>query len=231
MGAATARALSAAGFELMLGARRQDRINKLASELNARAHVLDVTRPESIESFVAACPQTIDVLVNNAGVAIGLDAVEVSRDEDWRQMWETNVLGVVRLTRTLLPTLRRSSDPRLIVIGSTSSVETYKGGAGYTSTKHALRAVVRTLRLELLGEPIRVTEISPGAAETEFSIRRFSGDRERARAVYEGMRPLTGDDVAECVVFAATRPKHVNIDEIVVRPLDQASASDVYRDS
>ena len=229
MGDATARALARAGFAVVVGARRTDRIERLAGELDGQAERLDVTDAASVERFVAACPDEIDVLVNNAGVAIGLDAVEASRDEDWRRMWETNVLGVVRLTRALLPALRRSANPHLIVIGSTSSVETYRGGGGYTSTKHALRAVVRTLRLELLGEPMRVTEISPGATETEFSVNRFGGDRERAAAVYEGIKPLTGEDVAECVVFAATRPRHVNVDEIVVRSVDQATAGDVYR--
>lgn len=230
VGAATASALAKAGYTVLLGARREQRIQALAEELGGQSHVLDVTDPASVDAFAAASPRRIDLLVNNAGTALGIDPVEASDDSDWQRMWETNVLGVVRMTRSLLPALRRSSNPRLMIIGSTSGFETYRGGGGYTSTKHALRAVVRTLRLELLGEPVRVTEITPGMIETEFSVQRFGGDQERADAIYRGMTPLTGRDVAECVLFAASRPAHVNIDEIVVRPRDQATFNEVHRE-
>jgi NADP-dependent 3-hydroxy acid dehydrogenase YdfG len=145
-------------------------------------------------------------------------------------MWETNVLGTVRLTRALLPALVASGDGHIVNLGSTAAFETYAGGSGYTSAKHGLRALTRTLRLELLGRPVRVTEIDPGLVETEFSIVRFHGDRERAAAVYQGLQPLTADDVAECIRWAVTRPTHVNIDEIVLRPRAQATSTNVHRE-
>jgi len=229
IGAATASALGQAGFDLYLGARRSDRLAAVAQPLGAVALTLDVTVQASVDLFVAACPDRIDVLVNNAGGALGLDSVEELDEDRWRTMWETNVLGVARLTRSLLPALRRSGDGHIITVGSIAGFETYSGGGGYTAAKHAVRAITKTLRLELLGEPIRVTEINPGLVETEFSLVRFDGDSERAEAVYQGMTPLTGSDVADCVAWAATRPSHVNIDEIVVRPRDQATATRVHR--
>ena len=167
--------------------------------------------------------------VNNAGGALGLEPVALAQDDDWRTMWEVNVLGLMRMTRAFLPALLASGDGHVINIGSIAGFETYAGGAGYTSVKHAVRAISRTLRLELLGKPVRVTEINPGLVETEFSEVRFKGDQERAGAVYRGLQPLTGDDIADCVVWAATRPSHVDIDEIVVRPRDQATAHHVHR--
>jgi len=229
IGAATASALHHAGFDLVLGARRADRLDSVATPLDAQAMTLDVSDEASTKRFVASCPDSVDLLVNNAGAALGLDRVEDLREDLWRTMWETNVLGVARLTRALLPALRQSGNAHIINIGSIAGFETYAGGGGYTASKHAARAVTKTLRLELLGEPIRVTEINPGLVETEFSIVRFAGDRKRAEAVYDGMTPLLGEDVAECVVWAATRPPHVNIDEIVVRPRDQATATLVNR--
>ncbi len=229
IGRETAIALAQAGFEVVLGARRMERLAEVASETGGRAHPLDVTDAESIEAFVAACPKALDLLVNNAGGALGLDTVEAGSDEEWLQMWKTNVLGTARVTRALLPAMRRAPRAHIVVLGSIAGFETYSGGAGYTSAKHAQRALTRTLRLELLGEPIRVTEISPGLVETEFSLVRFHGDRERAEAVYKGMTPLRGEDVAQCVLFAVSQPAHVNIDEIVVRPLDQATATAVHR--
>jgi NADP-dependent 3-hydroxy acid dehydrogenase YdfG len=231
IGAATASALHRAGFSLVLGARRTDRLQAVADAIGARWITLDVTDPDSVERFRAACPDRLDLLVNNAGAALGLESVENLDEESWRTMWETNVLGVARLTRLLLPALRRSRSGHIINIGSIAGFETYPGGAGYTASKHALRAVTKTMRLELLGEPIRVTEINPGLVETEFSLVRFAGDRDRADAVYRGMKPLAGDDIADCVVWVATRPPHVNIDEIVVRPRDQATATRVHRSS
>lgn len=229
IGAATASALKKAGYNLYLGARRGDRLAAIAEPLDAVAIRLDVTDRDSLDRFVADCPDRIDLLVNNAGGALGVDSVENLREELWRRMWETNVLGVARLTSALLPALRRSGDGHIINIGSIAGFETYPGGGGYTAAKHAVRAVTQTLRLELLGEPIRVSEINPGLVETEFSLVRFAGDRERANAVYSGMTPLTGSDIADCVSWVATRPAHVNVDEIVVRPRDQATATRVHR--
>ncbi len=229
IGAATVRALAGAGFRVIAGARRLDRLREVAEPAGATALELDVTSPDSVAAFAAQCPQRVHLLVDNAGVAHGLDRVADSTDEGWVGMWEVNVLGAVRMARALLPALEASGDGHLVVVGSTSSFETYVGGAGYTSTKHALRAVVRTLRLELLGRPVRVTEITPGLVETEFSTVRFAGDRERAAAVYRGMEPLTPNDVAECIRWAATLPSHVNVDEIVVRPRAQANAVTVHR--
>jgi len=229
IGAATARALAGAGFHVILGARRLDRLRAVAEPIGGTALPLDVTDPASVEAFTAGLPAQLHLLVNNAGGAHGLDRIEAARDEDWQWMWETNVMGTLRLTRALLPALTASGDGHVVNVGSIAGFETYAGGAGYTGVKHAVRAFTRTLRLELLGQPVRVTEIAPGLAETEFSLVRFAGDAERAEAVYRGMVPLTAEDVADCIVWAATRPSHVNIDEIVVRPRDQATATLVHR--
>ena len=229
IGAAAAHALAGAGFHLILGARRLDRLREVAEPIGATALELDVTDAASVAAFAARLPSEVHLLVNNAGVGHGLDRIADARDEDWLGMWQTNVLGVLRLTRALLPALRASGDGHIINLGSVAGFETYVGGAGYTGTKHAVRAFTRTLRLELLGEPVRITEIDPGLVETEFSLVRFAGDAERAKAVYRGYQPLTAEDVADCIVWAATRPSHVNIDEIVVRPRDQATASLVHR--
>jgi NADP-dependent 3-hydroxy acid dehydrogenase YdfG len=228
IGAATAKSLASAGFELVLGARRRELVESVASPLGAAAIQLDVTDPSSVEAFIANTPQ-VDLLVNNAGGALGVDPIEFSNEDDWRTMWETNVMGLVRMTRSLIPALRASENGHIINIGSIAGFETYVGGAGYTSVKHAVRAITKTLRVELLGEPIRVTEVCPGLVDTEFSLVRFKGDRDRARSVYEGMTPLLAEDIADCISWAATRPSHVNIDEIVVRPRDQATATAVNR--
>lgn len=234
IGAATARALAAEGFSLWIGARREERLAAVAEPLGARALTLDVTDRDSVETFAAALPETVDLLVNNAGGALGLEPVADAVDERWATMYETNVMGTLRLTRALLPRLLAAASAggtgaHVINVGSTAAIEVYPGGAGYTAAKHALSALTGTLRLELLGRPVRVTQINPGLVETEFSVVRFAGDRERADAVYRGMTPLTADDVADCIVWAATRPPHVNIDEIVVRPRDQATSTLVHR--
>lgn len=229
IGAATARALSRAGFRLFLGARRLDRLREVAEPLGATALPLDLTDPASVAAFVAQLPADVHLLVNNAGAAYGVGRIAEATDQDWAAMYELNVLGVLRMTRALLPRLEATGDGHVINLGSIAGFETYAGGGGYTGTKHALRAFTRTLRLELLGKPVRVTEIAPGLVETEFSKVRFAGDEERAKAVYRGIDPLTGDDIAECVAWAATRPSHVNIDEIVVRPRDQATATAIHR--
>jgi NADP-dependent 3-hydroxy acid dehydrogenase YdfG len=231
IGAATAVALGRKGFQIVVGARRTDRLKRVAGE-DGVAMALDVTDKQSIESFVREVSKKfgrIDVLVNNAGGALGLAPIEKASDEDWIGMWQVNVLGLMWMTRACLPMLRKAKHGHVVNIGSIAGFETYKGGAGYTAAKHAVRAITRTLRLELNGEPIRVTEIDPGLVETEFSVVRFHGDRKAAKAVYEGLKPLSAEDIADCVVFAVTRPPHVDIDEIVVRPVAQATASVVAR--
>jgi NADP-dependent 3-hydroxy acid dehydrogenase YdfG len=196
--------------------------------VGGRALRLDVADPDSVAELAGALPE-VSVLVNNAGGALGLEPVAEAVEEKWRQMYETNVLGVMRVTKALLPAIERSGDGHVVVVGSVAGVEVYPGGAGYTAVKHAANAVTRTLRIELLGKPIRVSEVAPGMVETEFSLVRFEGDQEKADAVYEGTTPLTAEDVAEAIAFVVTRPPHVDIDYLSVKPTDQASARDVHR--
>ena len=234
IGEATARGLAREGFNLVLGARRQDRLAEVAQELGALAVPLDVRDLASIQTFVRTVEAkypAVEILINNAGLAAGLQPLAEGSDDDWVQMMETNALGLLRVTKAMLPLLRRAPRAHIVNLGSVAGFEVYPGGVGYTASKHAVRAVTRTLRLELLGEPIRVTEIEPGMVETEFSLVRFKGDQQRAAAVYQGMTPLTGVDVADCIVWAVTRPPHVNIDEMVVRPIAQATTRDVARKS
>jgi NADP-dependent 3-hydroxy acid dehydrogenase YdfG len=231
IGAATAAALYRLGYRVAGGARRVDRVRRVVGETGL-ALALDVTDQESIGRFVAEVAKRygrIDVLVNNAGGALGLTPIADAVDEDWIGMWRVNVLGLMWMTRACLPLLRKARAGHVVNIGSIAGFETYKGGAGYTAVKHAVRAISRTLRLELNGEPIRVTEIAPGLVETEFSVVRFHGDRKAARAVYQGLKPLTAGDIADCIVFAVTRPPHVDIDEIVIRPVAQATVWQVAR--
>jgi NADP-dependent 3-hydroxy acid dehydrogenase YdfG len=231
IGAATAASLAQAGYRVVGGARRVDRVRKAVGE-RGLALELDVTDRAAVDAFVAEVERRfhrIDVLVNNAGGALGLTPVDHSVDEEWIRMWETNVLGLMYMTRASLPLLRRARRGHIVNLGSIAGFETYKGGAGYTAVKHAVRAISRTLRLELNGEPIRVTEVAPGLVETEFSTVRFHGDRKAAKAVYAGLKALTAQDVADIIVFAVTRPAHVDIDEIVVRPVAQATAVQVAR--
>ena len=205
-------------------ARREERIQALAAGLGGTAIVADVTDGPSIDALVAGLDR-VDVLVNNAGGAKGVQSVADADLEDWRWMWETNVLGTLRMTRALLPKLIDSGDGLIVTVTSIAAFEIYDGGAGYTSAKHAQAALHQTLRGELLGLPVRLTEIAPGMVETEFSVVRFGGDEERADAVYRGMTPLVAADVAEVIGFAASRPSHVNLDQIIIRPRDQASAT------
>jgi NADP-dependent 3-hydroxy acid dehydrogenase YdfG len=223
IGEATARTLAAQGFHVVAVARRADRINALAAEINGTAIVADVTDGAAVDALAAALPR-VDVLVNNAGGAKGLEPVADADLEKWRWMWETNVLGTLRVTRALLPKLIDSGDGLIVTVTSIAAMEVYDGGSGYTAAKHAQGALHRTLRGELLGKPVRLTEIAPGAVETEFSLVRFEGDQQRADAVYRGITPLTAGDVAEVIGFVASRPSHVNLDQIVIRPRDQASA-------
>ncbi len=228
IGEAVARRLADAGFRLLLGARREDRLRTVASELGAEWGILDVADEASVAAFCAGVDR-VEVLVNNAGGARGMDAIADSRSDRWRWMWEANVLGLMHMTRGLLPALELSGRGHIVNISSTAGIEVYEGGGGYIAAKHAVHAISQTLRLELAGRPIRVTEICPGMVETDFSLNRFDGDAERAAAVYRGVTPLTAADVAEVVAFAVTRPPHVNLDQIVIRPLQQAAAHKVAR--
>jgi NADP-dependent 3-hydroxy acid dehydrogenase YdfG len=228
IGAATARALAADGFQVVLGARRVERLEEIAGDIGGEAVVLDVADPASVEKFAARLPRC-DVLVNNAGGAHGLEPLADADEEKWRTMYESNVLGTMRMTRALLPRLVESGDGHIVSVTSIAGFESYRGGSGYIAAKHAQRSMLRTLRLELLGQPVRVTEVAPGMVETEFSLVRFGGDEEAARRVYANMEPLRAEDVAECIRWAIAQPPHVNVDEIVVRPRDQATATEVHR--
>lgn len=231
IGAATAIALGRHGYRVVVGARRIERLERVAGE-DGVAMRLDVTDEQSVNEFVGEIKKRfgrIDVLVNNAGGAFGLNPIDHAVDDEWTRMWETNVLGLMWVTRACLPLLRKSKHGHIVNIGSVAGFETYVGGAGYTAVKHAVRAITKTLRLELNGEPIRITEIAPGLVETEFSLVRFQGDRKRAKSVYDGMKPLTAEDIADCIVFAVTRPPHVDIDEMVIRPVAQATVTVVAR--
>ena len=228
IGAATALRLAQEGFNVVLGARRLEKLEEIAERCGGRALPLDVTNASSIEAFAEAIERA-DVLVNNAGLALGLSPLDEIPDEELVVMWETNVLGLVRATRALIPKLEASGNGHIVNLGSTACYETYPGGGGYTSSKHAVKAISHTLRLDLLGRPIRVTLVSPGLVETEFSVVRFRGDTDKAKKPYEGIEPLVAEDIADCVAWAVTRPPHVNIDEIVLRPIAQATSTTVAR--
>jgi NADP-dependent 3-hydroxy acid dehydrogenase YdfG len=228
IGAATARALAAAGFEVVGAARRLEQVEEITGEVGGRALRLDVTDPDSVAELAEAVPE-LSVLVNNAGGALGLEPVAEADEQNWHGMYETNVMGVMRVTKALMPALERSGDAHIVVMGSVAGVEVYPGGGGYTAAKHAAHALAQTLRLELLGKPIRVTEIAPGLVETEFSLVRFGGDRQKADAVYQGVTPLTGEDVADAIAYVVTRPSHVDIDYLAIKPRGQATARDVHR--
>ncbi len=232
IGAASARTLAGAGFSVVLGARRAERIEAIANEIgpHARAYPLDVTDQSSVDAFCRHVGADCRLLVNNAGGALGLDPIATADETKWQKMHDTNVIGVLRMTRALLPSLIESGDGHVITIGSVAAFEPYAGGAGYNAAKHATRAVMDVLRIELVGRPIRVSEIDPGLVETEFSLVRFDGDQARADAVYDGITPLTADDVAEVVAFVATRPSHVDVDQVVIRPRDQARVWLVHRE-
>ncbi|CDO86829.1 hypothetical protein AWC29_17395 [Mycobacterium triplex] len=222
IGEATAKTLAALGFHVVAVARRADRITALAEEIGGTAIVADVTDDAAVQALAGNLSR-VDVLVNNAGGARGLAPVADTDLEHWRWMWETNVLGTLRVTRALLPKLIDSGDGLIVTVTSVAALEVYDNGAGYTAAKHAQGALHRTLRGELLGKPVRLTEIAPGAVETEFSLVRFDGDQQRADAVYAGITPLTAHDVAEVIGFVASRPPHVDLDLIVLKPRDQAN--------
>lgn len=229
IGAATARHLAAAGFDVVVTARRVERLDALVDEIGpaARAIQCDVTSPEDVAALAEAVPDCA-ILVANAGGALGVEHV-VELDEDhWRTMWETNVLGLARTARAFAGKLEASGDGRFVAITSVAGHQTYPGGGGYTSAKHGAAAVVDTLRVELLGKPIRVIEVAPGMVNTEFSTVRL-GNQEKADAVYDGVDPLTAGDVAEAITWAVTRPSHMTVARLDLFPRQQASARDVSR--
>jgi NADP-dependent 3-hydroxy acid dehydrogenase YdfG len=230
IGAATARRLAASGWDVVAAARRMDRLEELAAETGARAVQLDVTDPASVADLADALGEC-SLLVNNAGGAFGADPVSSADPDDWRAMYDVNVIGALRMTQALLPKLRESGGD-VVVLTSTAGFVSYEGGGGYCAAKHAEHALAATLRLELCGEPVRVIEIAPGMVRTdEFAVTRFRGDEDKAAAVYAGVRePLTADDVADCIVWTVSRPRHVNIDLMVVRPLAQAAQHKVHRE-
>lgn len=232
IGAATAGRLAAEGFDVVLGARRLERTQALAAEIGgqARALPLDVTDQASVDGFCDQVGDDCRLLVNNAGGALGLEAVGEADEKAWATMWQTNVMGLMRMTRALLPRLVSSGDGHVVNIGSVAAFEPYPGGAGYNAAKYAARAVSDVLRIELVGKPVRVSEVDPGLVETEFSLVRFGGDLSRADAIYDGLEPLTADDIADIVAFVATRPSHVDIDQVVVRPRAQARVWLVHRE-
>lgn len=233
IGAATARQLAAAGYEVVAAARRRERLDELAASTpGIRPVTLDVTDPASVAELAASLDD-VAILVNNAGGAIGAETIEQADASDWQAMYDSNVLGVLRVTQALLPALEKGSGGHVLVTGSIAGHLVYEGGGGYTAAKHATTALVETLRLELNGRPVRVTEIAPGMVHTdEFSLVRYRGDQQAADRVYAGVdAPLTADDVADAIVWAATRPAHVNIDLLVIKPIAQAAPHKVARTS
>ena len=239
IGAATARRLATDGFHVVAAARRADRLDALATQITgaggrATTVTADVTRAEDVTRLAATVDGLggpVELLVNNAGGARGVDPVETAEVADWQWMYEVNVLGTLRVTQALLPALDASGAGTVVVLGSTAAQIVYEGGGGYTAAKHAQTALAETLRLELSGRPIRVVEVDPGMVKTdEFALNRYAGDADRAAAVYAGVaNPLTAEDIADCVAWCATRPHHVNIDRLVVRPLAQAAQHKVHR--
>lgn len=230
IGAACARAFEAQGDRLSLGARRHERLREVST--SAFTSPLDVTDKASVAAFLKAAVEKngpIDVLVNNAGLARGVEKIAEGTGEAWREMIETNVLGLLEVTRLALPQMVARKTGHIVVIGSIAGHKAYVGGGVYCGSKRALQPICEAIRMETLGHNVRVTSVDPGMVETEFSLVRFKGDEKRADAVYAGTRPLSAEDVADCVLFAANRPAHVNIDTIVVMPTDQASPQMVHR--
>lgn len=232
IGRATARRLAADGFEVICAARRTDRIEALAQEIGGRAVTCDVTKADDIAALAAEVGDRLDVLVANAGGAIGTETVATAKLEEWRTMYDTNVIGVAASIQALLPALTKAHGV-IITIGSVAGMVAYEGGAGYCGVKAAVHSLMMSLRLELFDQPVRVCEIDPGmVASDEFSLVRFHGDEQKAAAVYAGVEaPLTQEDIAETVAFVAAQPEHVNIDQLVVRPRAQAAAHKVHRTS
>ncbi|MGX6607803.1 SDR family oxidoreductase [Micromonosporaceae bacterium Da 78-11] len=237
IGAATARRLATEGFHVVAAARRVDRLEALVKEIGPAATAVecDITSDESVAALadvVAGLGAPLTLLVNNAGGARGLDPVATASVDDWQWMYDVNVLGTLRVTKALLPALQQSGHGTIVTVGSTAAFTVYEGGGGYTAAKHAQTALVGTLRLEIVGKPVRVVEIDPGMVRTdEFSLKRLGGDQARADAIYDGVKaPLVAEDIADCIAFVATRPQHVNIDRLVVRPIAQAAQHKVHRE-
>jgi NADP-dependent 3-hydroxy acid dehydrogenase YdfG len=229
IGAATAARLAGEGFSVVLGARRLDRLAELAAAIGGRALELDVTDPASVERFAAQLDR-VDVLVNNAGGAWDAAPVADADLDSWARTYEVNVLGTVRMTKALLPALRASGAGDVVFMGSTAGLISYEGGASYTAAKHGVHTLAETLRLELVGEPVRVIEIAPGMVRTDEFSRNRLGSQDAADSVYRGVRePLVAEDIADCVAWTVTRPHHVNVDLMVVRPLAQAAQHKVAR--
>ena len=231
IGAATARRLAAEGYEVICAARRVDRIDALAAEIGGTPVVCDVTSAEDVAALADVVGGRLDVLVNNAGGAFGSSPVAEADTDQWRRMYDVNVIGLVQVTRALLPALVRSGAGTVVNVGSTAGRVAYEGGGGYTAAKHGTKVVTETLRLELFDQPVRVCEVAPGMVRTdEFALVRFDGDRAKADAVYAGVaEPLVAEDVADAIAWVATRPPHVNIDELVIRPRAQAAQHKVHR--
>ena len=239
IGEETALVFAEHGWNIILGARRLDRLEKLARRLGSIGSPdvtvlsLDVTNELSVKEFAAkaleASKGQVDLLFNNAGLALGADHVATGKSSDWQSMLDTNVMGLLRVTREFLPKMLEHQHGHVINMGSIASHVVYEGGSVYCATKHAVRAITKTMRLELHGTPLRVTLVDPGMVETDFSLVRFKDDPERAKSVYKGVTPLTSRDIAECVWFAASRPSHVNIEDIVLMPVDQAAPHKVNR--
>ena len=231
IGAATARRLAAEGFHVWCAARREDRIKELAAEIGGTAIRCDVTDEQQVAALAAAVGPRLDVLVNNAGGAFGADPVAQADADQWRRMYEVNVIGLMLVTKALLPALIASGAGVIVNVGSTAGRVAYEGGAGYTAAKHGTQVVTETLRLELFDQPVRVSEIAPGMVRTEeFATVRFDGDEEKAAAVYAGVaEPLVADDIADAIAWVVTRPPHVNVDELVIRPRAQAAQHKVHR--
>lgn len=231
IGAASARALAAAGYHVICAARRLDRLNDLAREINGTAIECDVTDAAQVANLASQVGDSLSVLVNNAGGALGADPVTESDADEWRRMYDINVIGTMQVTKALAPALVASGAGTIINIGSTAGRWAYEGGGGYTAAKHAIAVLTKTLRLELNGQPVRVCEIAPGMVHTdEFALNRL-GDPEKAAAVYAGVaEPLLAEDIADAVRWVATRPQHVNIDLMVVQPIAQAAAHKVHRE-
>jgi 3-hydroxy acid dehydrogenase / malonic semialdehyde reductase len=237
-GAAAARAFGAEKCKLFLGARRMDRLKEVASTagkagaVEAHVHALDVSKTSSVEEFVKwalAKTSAVDVLINNAGGAHGMDPVATGKDEDWETMLQTNVLGILRMVRAVLPSMPKDAGSSIINIGSVAGRYAYEGGAAYCAAKAGELKITQVLRLELNGTGIRISSLDPGLAKTEFSTVRFKGDTAKAEKVYEGVHPLMPEDIAETLVWMASRPAHVNIDEMIIKTIDQAATFKVFR--
>jgi|JI10StandDraft_1071094.scaffolds.fasta_scaffold333866_2 3-hydroxy acid dehydrogenase/malonic semialdehyde reductase len=237
-GEAIARHLASLGINLVLGARRVERLEKISKEIQKTSkakvifHELDVQNSESVQKFAQAAKKQfthIDYLINNAGLALETDSIVNSKEENWQKVWDTNVLGCVRMIQQTVPLMKPHAGCRVVNIGSIAGLETYEGGGPYTSSKFGLRSVTLTLRYELLEKGIGVSSVDPGMAETEFSNVRFKGDTQKAKKVYEGMSPLLPQDIAEIVGFIVTRPDHVNLDQVLVLPTSQGSAKRIVR--